>query len=145
TGPCFNYSTMSYCAFIAALPLSDRKTLHQEYHDFHYGFPLDSDDELFGRLILEINQAGLSWETILKKQAAFRAAYDGFSIDRVAGYGESDVARLLADPGIVRNRLKIAAAIHNARVIQGLQTEYGSFLAWLQAHHPLSKVEWVKL
>lgn len=118
---------------------------HGPYHDTQYGFPIDDDDALFGRLILEINQAGLSWLTILKKQEGFRQAYDGFSIDTVAAYGDEDHARLLADTGIIRNRLKVNAAIHNAQVIQGLQAEHGSFKAWLDLNHPREKVDWVKL
>ena len=123
----------------------ERKALHSNYHDFHYGFPIDNDDELFGRLIMEINQAGLSWETILKKEASFRKAYHNFSIEAVAAYGDADLERLLADPGIIRNRLKINAAIENARVISGLQQEFGSFQKWLEHHHPKTKEEWVKL
>lgn len=118
---------------------------HGPYHDEEYGFPIDEDDRLFERLVLEINQAGLSWLTILKKQDNFRAAYDAFDIARVAAYGDADRARLLADAGIVRNRLKVDAAIQNARIIRELQAEHGSFKAWLDSHHPLSKEEWTKL
>lgn len=136
---------MSYCSYIRELPKGDRKTLHARYHDNYYGFPLHDDNELFGRLIMEINQAGLSWETILKKEEAFRKAYHGFDIKRVARYGEKDIARLLADSGIIRNKLKINAAVENARVILKLQKEFGSFEKWLLLHHPLTKEEWVKL
>ena len=118
---------------------------HGPYHDREYGFPMRGDDELFGRLVLEINQAGLSWLTILKKKEGFRSAYDGFSVERVAAYGDEDRARLLADAGIIRNRLKVDAAIENARRILELREEHGSFAAWLDAHHPRSKAEWVKL
>ena len=119
--------------------------LHGPYHDQEYGFPIDDDDRLFERLILEINQAGLSWELMLKKKAGFQKAYRGFSIDKVARFGEKDVARLLADPEIIRNRLKVAAAIENAKRIKALRKSHGSFGAWLDAHHPLTKAEWVKL
>ena len=135
---------MSYCSSIARLP-EPRRTLHQAYHDHHYGFPLHDDHELFGRLLMEINQAGLSWEIILKKEMAFRRAYDDFNIQKVAAYTETDRQRLQEDAGIIRNRLKINAAIENARVIVGLQQEYGSFEQWLKAHHPRSKAEWVRL
>ena len=118
---------------------------HGPYHDSEYGFPVADDRVLFERLVLEINQAGLSWLTILKKREAFQAAYDGFDIDRVARYGEREKKRLLADAGIIRNRLKVEAAIDNARRIQELQAEHGSFAAWLAAHHPKPKEEWVKL
>lgn len=119
--------------------------LHGPYHDGEYGFPARDEAVLFERLVLEINQAGLSWATILRKRAAFRAAFADFAVDRVAAFGEDDVARLMADPGIIRNRLKIAATIDNARRIQELRREYGSFAAWLDAHHPRSREEWVKL
>jgi DNA-3-methyladenine glycosylase I len=118
---------------------------HGPYHDAEYGFPLQGDDALFERLLLEINQAGLSWLTILKKREGFRSAYDGFSVERVATYGAADRARLLADPGIIRNRLKVDAAIWNAQTILRLRETHGSFSAWLDAHHPLDKAAWVKL
>ncbi|MFL5540404.1 MAG: DNA-3-methyladenine glycosylase I [Longimicrobiaceae bacterium] len=118
---------------------------HGPYHDHEYGFPLSGDDALLERLALEINQAGLSWLTILKKRDAFHRAFDGFDVDRVAAYGDDDVARLLADAGIIRNRLKVEAVIENARRIQQIRETHGSFGAWLDAHHPLTKEEWVKL
>jgi DNA-3-methyladenine glycosylase I len=133
---------MSYCTYCREHP---DDPWHVPYHDTQYGFPLESDDELFGRLLLEINQAGLSWLTILKKADSFRAAYAGFSIDAVASFGAADIDRLLADPGIIRNRLKVAAAIDNARKLQDIRGSHGSFHAWLEAHHPLSKDEWTKL
>lgn len=111
------------------------------YHDTEYGFPLASDDELFERLMLEINQAGLSWLTILKKREAFRNAYAGFSIERVAAFTEHDRARLLADAGIIRNKLKVNAAIENARRIRELD---GGFRQWLDARHPLPLDAWCK-
>ncbi len=135
---------MSYCLAIQSMS-GDRKALHQHYHDNHYGFPIHNDNELFGRLIMEINQAGLSWETILKKEEAFRKAYDHFDIDKIAAYTQNDRERLLADEGIIRNRLKINAAIENAGTILRLRDEYGSFGKWLEAHHPRPKEEWVKL
>lgn len=119
--------------------------LHGPYHDEEYGFPIEDDDALFERLVLEINQAGLSWATILRKRAGFRDAYRGFAIDTVAAFDDAEVARLLADPGIIRNRLKVAAAIENARRLQRIRDADGSFLAWLDRHHPRTKPEWVKL
>ncbi len=135
---------MSYCNYIPNMAEPSR-SLHQKYHDFHYGFPIHNDDELFGRLILEINQAGLSWETILKKEDGFRKAYDNFNISKIATYDENDRERLLNDPGIIRNRLKINAAIENAKTVLLLQREYGSFEKWLESHHPKTKEEWVKI
>ena len=130
---------MSYCDVAPGHPL------HGPYHDAEYGFPLEGDDPLFERLVLEINQAGLSWLTILRKREAFRTAFDTFSIKKVARYGERQRTRLLADPGIVRNRLKVDAAIENARRIEAIQRSHGSFGAWLDEHHPLHKAEWVRL
>src|ERR1043165_9337982 len=111
----------SYCAAAPGHPQ------HGPYHDTEYGFPARDDRVLFERLVLEINQAGLSWLTILKKRPAFAAAYEGYDIDRVAAYGPADIARLLGDPGIIRNRLKVEAAIENARRLQRLREEHGSF------------------
>jgi DNA-3-methyladenine glycosylase I len=130
---------MSYCDFAGDDPL------HRAYHDKEYGFPLRGDSELFERLMLEINQAGLSWTTILRKRENFRRAYDAFDLDKVAAYRAKDKTRLMADAGIIRNRLKIDAAIENARRIIGMRDEHGSFKRWLDANHPLSKDEWVKL
>ncbi len=129
----------SYCDFAPGHPV------HGPYHDKEYGFPQDGESELFERLVLEINQAGLSWETILKKREGFRLAYSGFDVDKVARYGEKDRVRLLADAGIIRNRLKVDAAIHNAKVVQSLRESHGGFLQWIETHHPLAKPEWVKL
>ena len=132
----------TYCDYCNSHP---EDTFNRVYHDTQYGFPLKDDNLLFERLILEINQAGLSWITILKKADNFRKAYHHFNIDKVAKYGEKDVARLLADAGIIRNRLKVNAAIVNAQRIKELQKEYGSFKAWLDANRKLPKEEWVKL
>jgi DNA-3-methyladenine glycosylase I len=118
---------------------------HGPYHDTEYGVPLRGDAELFERLVLEINQAGLSWLTILKKRDGFRLAYGGFDPAVVAAYGDADRARLLADPGIIRNRLKVDAAIHNAGRLVELIAAHGSFAAWLDAQGSRSKAEWVRL
>jgi DNA-3-methyladenine glycosylase I len=136
---------MSYCAAIDRMQPESRRELHKKYHDNHYGFPIHNDNELFGRLIMEINQAGLSWETILKKEESFRLAYDNFDVRKVAAYTEQDRERLLADPGIIRNKLKVNAAIENAKTIIELQKEFGSFEKWLEHHHPKALPEWMKL
>ena len=136
---------MSYCDIIESMQPEERRLLHKNYHDKHYGFPIHDDNELFGRLIMEINQAGLSWETILKKETSFRNAYSNFNIRDVAAYTAIDRERLLNDAGIIRNRLKVNAAIENANSILKLQEEYGSFEKWLEFHHPKTKDEWVKL
>lgn len=130
---------MSYCKAAPRLPY------HRDYHAKEYGFPQRGDDALFERLALEINQAGLSWGLILKKREGFRAAFNGFDVARVARYGRRERKRLLSDPGIVRNRLKVDAVIENARRILALRESHGSFARWLDAHHPLSKAEWVRL
>jgi DNA-3-methyladenine glycosylase I len=119
--------------------------VHARYHDCEYGFPASDDRVLFERLMLEINQAGLSWLTILNKRAAFRAAFADFEVDRVAAFDSTDFDRLMADPGIVRNRLKIEAAIENARRIRALRETHGSFAGWLDAHHPRPLDAWTLL
>jgi DNA-3-methyladenine glycosylase I len=119
--------------------------LHGSYHDTEYGFPSRDEAVLFERLVLEINQAGLSWATMLRKRQAFRAAFADFDVDRVAEFDAADFDRLMADAGIIRNRLKIAAIIDNARRIRELRDTHGSFAAWLDAHHPRPLPEWVKL
>ena len=132
----------SYCRAVEGMEAGN---VHIHYHDREYGFPLHDDNELFARLVLEINQAGLSWTTILKKKENFFKAFDNFDIQKVSRYTEKKIARLLQDEGIIRNRLKIEAAINNARKIVQLQKDFGSFENWLNHHHPLPKDEWVKL
>jgi len=134
----------TYCGAIARMKPEDLN-VHKVYHDLHYGFPIDNDNELFCRLILEINQAGLSWTTILKKQETFREAYHQFDIKKVAGYKDKDVERLLNNAGIIRNKLKVNAAIENAKTILGIQKEFGSFKKWLDHHHPKTRTEWTHL
>lgn len=132
----------SYCE---AVLLMDKSNVHVKYHDSEYGFPIEDDNLLFGRLILEINQAGLSWTTILNKKDNFFKAYDEFNIDKISRYSEKKIAALLQDAGIIRNRLKVEAAVHNAKMVKALQKEFGSFKKWLDHHHPKTKEEWVKL
>jgi DNA-3-methyladenine glycosylase I len=132
----------TYCDYCNSHP---EDTFNKNYHDNEYGFPLNDDNLLFERLILEINQAGLSWITILKKANNFRKAYRKFDINKVAKFTEKDRARLLNDAGIIRNRLKVNAAILNAQKILELKNEYGSFKGWLDVHHPLTREEWTKL
>lgn len=137
---------MSYCTFVNNNTAETADALlHKYYHDQQYGFLIESDDELFGRLLLEINQAGLSWTLMLRKQENFRKAYDSFSIEKVAVYGEEDIQRLLSDSGIIRNRLKINAAIFNAKRILELKQENGTFKNWLDSQDLLSKEGWLKL
>ena len=132
----------SYCQVVVAM---EKNNVHRIYHDNFYGFSIQDDDELFERLVLEINQAGLSWSTILNKQQNFKKAYKDFDIKKVASFKEKDFERLINDAGIIRNRLKINAAIENAKTILQLQKEFGSFKKWLDHHHPKTRAEWVKL
>jgi len=137
---------MTYCEYINTIS-GEKQSLHKEYHDNHYGYPLEDDNELFERLMFEINQAGLNWILILKKQDNFRNAFHNFKIEKVAGYDEKDFTRLMNDPGIIRNRLKINAAIENARTILELRKEHGSFKNWLDKNSKTinTLVDWTKL
>jgi DNA-3-methyladenine glycosylase I len=119
--------------------------VHGPYHDLEYGFPLTDERALFERLCLEIFQAGLSWLIILKKRPSMVAAFDGFDVDKVAAYGDAEMERLLKDSGVIRNRRKLAAIVENARRLQALRAREGSFAAWIERHHPLSKGDWIKL
>jgi DNA-3-methyladenine glycosylase I len=129
----------AYCRLAPGHPV------HGPYHDTEYGFPVSNEPALFERLVLEINQAGLSWLTVLNKRAAFRAAFADFELDRVAAFGSADIERLLADSGIIRNRLKIEATIENAKRIRALRQSHGSFAGWLGSHHPRSPQDWTRL
>jgi DNA-3-methyladenine glycosylase I len=129
----------SYCTFAPDHPI------HGAYHDGEYGFPQRDESVLFERLALEIMQAGLSWELVLKRREGMRLAFAGFDVDAVAAMGPGEEARLLANPAIIRNRLKVAAVLANARRVQALRDSHGGFAAWLDAHHPRDKAAWVKL
>ncbi len=131
----------SYCEAIKAEKFSAK---HQHYHDHLYGFPEQDDNALFGRLLMEINQAGLSWDTVLNKSESIQRAYANFEIATVANFTEDDILTLLQDPGIIRMRKKIEAAIYNAQQIQLLQKEHGSFYNWLNAQHPQKEEDWIK-
>ena len=133
---------MSYCEFTKDL---NENHLDKKYHDERYGFPTASDDDLFGRLILEINQAGLSWSLMLKKEDNFKKAFDGFRIKKVADYNESQIEELMNNAGIIRNRKKIEAVIYNANKIIEIQNKYGSFSLWLDEYLGYSLIEWTKL
>ena len=118
-----------YCAYVSTI--TNNEDVDKVYHDLHYGVRIEDDNELFCRLVMEINQAGLSWHTILVKENNFRKAYHNFDIKKVAKYGDKDFVRLMGDAGIIRNRLKIGAAIHNAKKLLEIQKEFGSFRKWL--------------
>ena len=129
----------SYCQ------ISKDHYLHQPYHDMEYGFPIEGEAALFERLILEINQAGLSWELILKKKSGFAIAYDGYDIDIIAAYDDNQRQILLNNSDIIRNKLKVNAAIHNANIIKDMRQTHGGFMAWIKANHPRKRIDWVKL
>ena len=133
---------MSYCEYVKGLP---KGNVHVVYHDKHYGKVIKKDDELFCRLVLEINQAGLSWDTILKKEVSFRKAYSNFDLKKVAKYGTKDTTRLMHDAGIIRNRLKISAAIHNAQIILEIIKEHKSFYAYIKQCNFQTAAEAVKV
>lgn len=109
---------------------------YQAYHDAEWGYPVGDDCRLFEKICLEGFQSGLSWLTILRKRENFRRAFAGFDIDRVAGFGEGDIARLLADAGIVRHRGKIEAAVNNARQARALRDRHGSLAAFFWSFEP---------
>lgn len=135
-----------YCDYVSKI--TDISDVDKIYHDYHYGVRVEDDNELFCRLVMEINQAGLSWRTILVKEQNFRKAYDNFDIKKVARYKKKDFERLMNDAGIIRNRLKINAAIHNAQQIKELQKEFESFRKWLDIQETeigMDKKVWLKL
>ena len=127
---------MSYCKYVKTL---DKDNLHRIYHNKYYGVRIKDDNELFGRLILEINQAGLSWNTILNKENNFRKAYNDFDINIISNYKDKDIKRLLGDVGIIRNNLKILAVINNANIIKSIQKEYkddkSGFYKWIRENN----------
>lgn len=137
---------MTYCEYIDTVG-GEAQALHREYHDKHYGFPVYDDNLLFERLMFEINQAGLNWILILRKQHNFRRAFDNYNIEKVASFGDEDVLRLMNDEGIIRNRLKIKAAIDNANIILQIRKENGSFKRWLDDHALInsSLEDWTRL
>lgn len=129
----------SYCDFAVDNPI------HQHYHNHEYGFPVTDENVLLERLALEIFQAGLSWEIILKKRQSTFEAFDSFDVDTVAAYEQNDTERLLGNAGIIRNKLKVASIIDNANRIIAMREEYGGFGGWLKSNHPLNRHEWTKL
>ena len=127
-GACLGADGLARCGWAGSTPD------YTAYHDQEWGVPVHGETPLFERLTLEAFQSGLSWLTILRKREAFRAAFAGFDADAVAGFGEADVARLMADTGIVRNRLKVTAALTNARAVVALRDQGGlDALVWSHA------------
>lgn len=135
-----------YCKYV--LSIKDESDVDKIYHDNHYGVRIEDDNKLFGRLIMEINQAGLSWRTILNKEKGFRKAYNNFDIKKIANYKQKDIHRLMNDEKIIRNSLKINSAIYNAKEILKIQKEFGGFRKWLDINGKElkhDKEKWVKL
>jgi DNA-3-methyladenine glycosylase I len=128
-----------YCSYAPDHPV------HADYHNKEYGFPTRDERILFERLAMEIMQAGLSWEIVLKKRKGLNRAFNRFSVSKVSKYKARDIQRLLKDEGIIRNRLKIEAIIDNAQRLLEMRKTHKGFASWIAAHHPLSKAEWVKL
>lgn len=136
----------SYCARVSKI--KDKGDVERTYHDYHYGARIEDDNEIFGVFLMEINQAGLSWRTVLLKEKGFRKAYHNFNIKKIASYKEKDIARLLNDSSIIRNKLKVGAAIYNAQAIIKIQKEYGSWRSWLDMNAKEAKIDkdaWLKL
>ena len=133
---------MSYCDYCNDL---DENNIHRIYHDEVYGQKCRDDQELFGRLILEINQAGLSWSTILKKSESIRSAYANFNIEQIAAFDETKINTLMNDAGIIRHRGKIEAIIHNAQRILKIQEQYRSFFHWIEEKGEITLEEWIKV
>ena len=133
---------MSYCDYCNDL---DENNIHRIYHDEVYGQKCRDDQELFGRLILEINQAGLSWSTILKKSESIRSAYANFNIEQIAAFDETKINTLMNDTGIIRHRGKIEAIIHNAQRIVKIQQQYLSFFHWIEEKGEITLEEWIKV
>jgi DNA-3-methyladenine glycosylase I len=125
--------------------------IHKSYHDTEYGFPIiganiqNDERYLFELQSLELFQAGLSWDLVLKKRVTTVQAFENFNVDTVSAYGERSTTRLLADPGIIRNKLKVASIIENAKRIKYLRKSHGGCANWIAAQHPLNRHEWTNL
>jgi DNA-3-methyladenine glycosylase I len=129
----------TYCTIAPGHPV------HNDYHELEYGVPCRDDEVICERLALEIFQAGLSWEIVLRRREGIREAFSGFAPPHIAGLGDPERQRLLADPRIIRNRRKVDAIIANAEVMCGLIDTHGNLAAWLDCQHPLPREEWVRL
>ncbi|WP_394525772.1 DNA-3-methyladenine glycosylase I [Lacrimispora sp. JR3] len=111
--------------------VDEKSTVYVKYHDEEWGVPVHDDKKLYEMLLLETFQAGLSWITVLRKREEFREAFDGFSAEKTASYGEDKIEELMQNPGLIRNRKKMEAAVKNAKVFLQIQEEFGSFSAYL--------------
>lgn len=128
-------------------PWAGNTQIYIDYHDSEWGRPVHDDGKLFEMLVLETMQAGLSWITVLKKREAFREAFDGFSPAKIASYDEKKIAELMDNKGIIRNRMKINAAVNNAKVFLQIQEKYGSFdkMIWSYVDHTPIVGHWTRI
>ena len=133
---------MSYCSYCKSQP---EGSIHRWYHDEVYGRMSKNDNELFGRLLMEISQAGLSWDIVLNKYEGIKKAYSDFDIKKISQYSETDIASLMKNKDIIRHELKIRSAIFNANKILKIQEEFGTFRAWILENNQNSIENWTKL
>ena len=133
---------MSYCSFCRSQP---KNSIHRWYHDEVYGKMSSNDNELFGRLIMEINQAGLSWNTVLQKYEGIKKAYSNFDIRKVSQYNEENISTLMKDKSIIKHELKIRSIVYNAQGILQIQKEFGTFKKWILMNKQNSLDNWVKV
>ena len=133
---------MSYCSYCKSQP---EGSIHRWYHDEVYGRMSNNDNELFGRLIMEISQAGLSWDIVLNKYEGIKKAYSDFDIKKISQYSETDISTLMNNKDIIRHELKIRSAIFNANKILKIQEEFGTFRAWILENNQNSIENWTKL
>ena len=133
---------MSYCSFCRK---QDDQSIHRWYHDEVYGQMSKNDDELFGRLIMEINQAGLSWESVLNKYPDLKKAYANFSIAKIARFKDEDIEVLKSNSKIIRHELKIRSIVYNAQQILSIQKEFGTFEKWISKNRQNSIENWTRI
>lgn len=133
---------MSYCSYCRNQP---KDSIHHWYHDEVYGKMSEDDNELFGRLVMEINQAGLSWNTVLQKYEGLKLAYSQFNLQKVSMYKEQDISELMGNKNIIRHELKIRSIVYNAQQILEIQKEFGTFKNWIMLQNQISIENWVKL
>ena len=133
---------MSYCSYCRE---QEKDSIHRWYHDVVYGKMSKNDNELFGRLIMEINQAGLSWDIVLQKYKGIKEAYAEFEVQKVAQFETNEIASMMRNPQIIRHELKIRSIVYNAQQILQIQKEFGTFKKWILMNKQNSLDNWVKV
>ena len=133
---------MSYCSYCRSQP---EHSMHRWYHDEVYGRMSKTDDELFGRLIMEINQAGLSWEIVLNKYPDLKKAYANFNIAKIATFKDKDIQALKSNSKVIRHELKIRSIVYNAQQILSIQKEFGTFENWISKNRQNSIENWTRI